>query len=146
VRRWFKRLPKADAQHPAQATTNVTGALRLTQARHPIDQRTYFRNTFFADLPWAADMRPRRAGGEAVTLQVEVHLPGSAPRTANLLIAHDLSRVSGQGNFSTSIHWGVLQADMFATDYTGKVVTLERLADGTCRLTIADGATGAFIS
>jgi hypothetical protein len=146
VRRWFKQLMRADAQQPLSSSTNVTGSLRLTQFEHPIDQGTYFRNSLFGGLPWAPDTRPRRAGGEAVEVEFDVRLPGRAPRKVALLVAHDPSREAGQGNFSTSIHWGPLMPDMQGTDFTGQTVSIERLSDDTFRLSIAPAATGPFVA
>jgi hypothetical protein len=146
ARRWFKTLPNADAQHPARATTKVTGALRLTKAKHPINVRMYFRDSFFGGLPWAADTRPLRAGGEAVEVDFTVSLPGQPDMKARLLVAHDTRREAGQRNFSTSIHWGDLMPDMRATDYTGYVVTLERYGDDSFRLVIAPAETGPFVA
>jgi hypothetical protein len=144
-RRWFKPLPPGDAQHPTRPDTHPTFALRLTQAHHPIDQTTYFRHLFFGSLPWRPDERPRRTGGEVTDVEFRITLPGRPPQTATLLVAHDPKRVAGQGNFATSIHWGVLTDALRAVDYTGQIVTLERFSDGTFGLTIGPTATGDFL-
>lgn len=145
-RRWFKKLPPDNAQHPRRATTNVTGSLRLTKAKHPIDFRTYFRDSLFGGRPWGPDTRPQRAGGEAVEVDFSVSLPGQPDKTARLLVAHDARREAGQNNFATSIHWGELMPDMRATDYTGYVVTIERYTDDSFRLVIAPTETGLFVA
>ena len=59
VRRWFKRLSGSDAQRPPRSGSNVTGVLRLVQAGHSINQTNYFRQTFFAALPWAGTQKAR---------------------------------------------------------------------------------------
>jgi len=146
TRRWFKKLPPDNAQHPRRANTNVTGSLRLTKARHPIDFRSYFRDSFFGGLPWGPDTRPQRAGGEAVEVDFIVSLPGQPDKVARLLVAHDQRREAGQNNFATSIHWGDLMPDMRATDYTDFVVTLERHSDDSFRLVIAPTETGPFVA
>ncbi len=146
ARRWFKKLPPDNAQHPRRATTNVTGSLRLTKAGHPIDFRTYFRDSFFRGLPWGPDTRPQRAGGEAVEVDFTVSLPGQPEKKARLLVAHDPRRVAGQNNFATSVHWGELMPDMRATDYTDYFVTLERYSDDSFRLVIAPTETGPFVA
>lgn len=146
ARRWFKKLPPDNAQHPRRAGTNVTGSLRLTKAGHPIDFRTYFRDSFFRGLSWGPDPRPQRAGGEAVEVDFIVSLPGQPDKTARLLVAHDPRREAGQNNFSTSVHWGELMPDMRATDYTGYIVTLERYSDDSFKLVIAPTETGPFVA
>lgn len=146
VRRWFKRLPRADAQRPDSPGTNVTGALRLTQARLPIDQRTYFRDVFFRGLPWGPDTRPSRRGpGEFVELSFIVQFDGAPARMARLRVVHDPRRVAGQNNFATSIHWGELMPELAARNYTGDYVTIERMADDTFRLSVGPVPSGPFL-
>jgi len=39
--------------HPPTLGSNPTGNLKLTQAGHNIDWRTYFRYEMFGDLDWS---------------------------------------------------------------------------------------------
>lgn len=143
ARRWFKRMPASDAQHPPLATSNITGALRLTQAGHPIDQRTYFRNEFFGVVAWGPD--PDRAGGEVVWVDFDVVLGGRTLGVVELAVVHDSRRVAGQGNFATTIKWGELLDEMRSGNYVDDFVTLERTAANAFYLIVAAAPPGPFI-
>jgi HKD family nuclease len=142
ARRWFKRMPASDAQHPPLATSNITGALRLTQAGHPIDQRTYFRNEFFGGLGWGPD--PDRAGGEIVWVDFDVVVAGRRRGVVALAVVHDPSRVSGQGNFATTIKWGALLDEIRSGNYVDDFVTLERITPSDFRLVVSGAPAGPF--
>ncbi|MGQ0824221.1 MAG: phospholipase D family protein [Actinomycetota bacterium] len=147
VKRWFKRLASSDAQHPPGGQSNVTGVLRLVQAGHPIDQTSYFRQDFFAPLPWAATPKPRGLFEQTV-VPFAVRLNGADAGMHNLRVDDAAYREAGQGNHTSVLHWDGLGPTLAATDYTGNFVVLERLADGTYRLEITphDPGAAAFIA
>lgn len=143
IRRWFKRMPASDAQRPPRPNSNITGALRLTRAGHPIDQRTYFRDEFFRGAAWRPD--PERPGGEVTDIDFDVVVGTAVIGQTGLRVVHDPRRVAGQGNFATTIRWGPLIETLRAGNYVGQHVTLEQLDDGTYRLIVAPTPTGSFM-
>ncbi|MHB1846254.1 MAG: phospholipase D family protein [Deltaproteobacteria bacterium] len=146
TRRWFKRLSRADAQHPASVNTHPTGALRLVQAKHPINQTVFFRHDFFAGLPWART--PKAAGFlELTVVPFEVVIDGVDHGSHNLRVDDAAYKEAGQGNFTSVLHWDGLRPILQATDYTHHFVILERLANGAFRLeiTATDPGPDAFI-
>jgi hypothetical protein len=133
--RWWKRMSAADAQHPANPSTNPTGSLKLTQAGHDIDQTTFFRYTMFGDANWASEQRSRGVLEEAV-VPIDVVVEGTSQGRMNFKVDHAEYRVAGQGNVSTWLHWGDLREVLGRDDYTQAWVILERLSDGAYRLRI----------
>jgi len=136
VASWSKVLPRGDAQH-TRAGTNPTGNLRLTQARHDIDQTTWFRHQLFGPEPWTATTDGRGNPRETVTVPFHVTVRGSSLGVVSLRVDHAPHRESGQHNHTTVVHWGPLLPVLRATDYTGDTVTLARLSDGSYRLDVS---------
>jgi len=147
VKRWFKALSHADAQHPVNANTNPTGALRLVQAGHAINQTNYFRHDLFAPLPWAAIPRPLGLLEQTV-VPFAVAVNGVDLGMHNLRVDDAAYREAGQGNFTAVLHWDSLTPTLAAMDYTGYFVVLERLGDGSYRLEITpqDPGGAAFVA
>lgn len=141
-KRWFKELDGTAAQQPPSPTTNPTGNLRLSQESFSIDHTTYFRDVFFDGLGWTP--HATTTGMEELWLAWEVSVAGDYLGAVDLRVSHQPSRVSGQGNVPTVLHWGNLGARLRANNYVGLVVTLERGAREKFHLTIADSATGPF--
>lgn len=134
-RRWFKKMAASDAQHPPTEESNVTGVLRLTQARLGIDQTRYFRHDFFGGLAWTnvgTVTKPK----EQVIVPFDVTIDGRALGLHNLMITHAAHREADQHNVTTVLHWGDLGPEMSAHDYTNYYVVLERLSMGTFRLSV----------
>lgn len=136
VKRWFKKLPPSDAQHPPNVNSNPTGVLRLVRARHPIDQSTYFRYDFFENANWVPVTRRRRNRDEALIV-FEVVIDGQDLGEIELLVDHDPLREAGQSNYSSALHWGDISHQLVGNNCTGYFVILERLDDGQFRLEIA---------
>jgi hypothetical protein len=141
-KRWHKELDATAAQQPPSPNTNPTGNLRLSQESFSIDHTTYFRDVFFAGLGWTP--HATTVGMEELWLRWEVTVAGDYLGAVNLRVSHLPSRVSGQGNVPTVLHWGDLGARMRANNYIGLTVTLERGARSKFHLTIADAETGPF--
>jgi HKD family nuclease len=140
IKRWFKVLSNSDAQQRGTPSTQTTGNLKLTQARHPIDHKSYFRSDFFAPLKWTG-----RGVKEEATLQLEVYVDTQPLGTMQVRVDHVESRVSGQGNVATWLHWDDLGRYLQGNNHAGDVVTIEYLSNGDYRLTIANSETGPFI-
>jgi len=145
ARRWFKKLNPTDAQHPPTATSSPTGNLRLSQARLPIDHRTYFRREFFEGAVWATE--PTAAGQLEVTIvPFDVEINDEAYGELGIRVDHAPYREAGQNNVPTVLKWGELNAILREHDLTGEYVVLERRQDGRYRLRITDAEPGEFIA
>ena len=138
VKRWYKRLPAADAQQ--LPSSSPSAALTLVAAGHPIDISTYFRNDFFRDAAWAPD-----GNKEIAEIDCQVVVDGTPIGVRRMTVVHHPPFEAGQGNRSTLLRWGQLHPYLLGHDHTGDVVTLERLSDGSCRVLIAPNSSGAFI-
>ncbi|MEN4904628.1 hypothetical protein [Luteimonas sp. TWI1437] len=138
--RWYKTMSHADAQHPRGTGTNRTGHLTLVQANHNIDSAVWFRDILFGGLAWAGGPEKERV---AVSMKVEIL--GQKFGSVDLDITNTPSFESDQGNRVTVLHWGTLSKHMQSTDYSGKIVTIERNANGCFYLTIDDSPTGPAI-
>lgn len=122
---WEKRsLPPTDAQ---RQSGNPTGNLRLSGAGwkvagQPIDHTKYFRNDIFGSFPWkTAQQVPLK---EVTSIAFHVSLLGSDLGAYELQISHQPSRVSGQSNVSTVLHWKELGQVVKNANVVGKTVRL----------------------
>lgn len=143
VARWSKQLTRSDSGRP-RTGSQTTAALRFTKARHPIDQTRWFRERLFGDEAWQPD--PSRAGREIARIRFDVTIGGVPRGTHELPIKHDAVREAGQHNFTTDLKWGSLSPILRSEDLTDKWVTIEKLSDGSLRLTVADTATSGFMA
>lgn len=107
---WKKlKLSNSDAQD-VPAGTKITGNLKLAQARFKlgttvIDQKTYFRNKVFNKLNWVKT-KPHSATYEETFGVFDILISGKPIGKFTLKLSHDSSRVAGQGNTPTWLHWG----------------------------------------
>lgn len=144
VRRWYKRMSRADAQRP-NAGTNPTGHLTFTRNRFPIDQVLYFGTDFFKDLAWGSSSLPGK-GREEATIPVEVVIDATPLGTHRLTVDHNPRFESDQRNRTVVLRWGdTLNEHLRKNDLTGRYATVERLSDGSCRLVIDHAPAGKFI-
>lgn len=145
VKRWWKKMSGSDAQHPPQPTSAVTGALRLAKAGHPIDHTTYFRNDFFGDAHWetAGTSDPTY---EKCFVEMDVDINGTGLGVMPFRVDYKPGRIAGQGNISTVLKWGGLGARLRSEDHASEFTVLERLADGTYRLSIQAGEPQDFMA
>ncbi|MFI5070588.1 MAG: phospholipase D-like domain-containing protein [Terriglobales bacterium] len=121
---WEKKLAKSDAQsqkgHP-------TGVVRLTQAKWKvngelINQVTYFRRNLFGDLPWKTVKE--RPLVDATEVQFNITILGSRIAVRRLKISDKPSGEAGQGNYTSSLHWGDLGEDIRKAKLAGKILRL----------------------
>ncbi|MGW7323206.1 hypothetical protein [Streptomyces sp. NPDC054845] len=139
---WFKKMSASDAQRPTNPNSNPIGSLKLTKARHPIDQKTYFRNVFFANAAWEAETNGKGVKEEA-RVPFEVVIGTTSLGVHEIAIDHADYRIAGQSNVPTWLHWGEhLLTYLKAHDYTGHYVTIETFEDGSRRLTISADPIG----
>lgn len=143
VRRWYKTLDNTAAQVPRSPNSNPTGNLRLSQEAFSIDWRTYFRDQFFAGLPWTA--RIDRVTEQEVEVAFEVFAAGASQGVEHIRVSHDPLRISNQGNVPTVLHWGPLAPLLKAYNFVGWHVTLERTQGNGFRLFLLPQPTGVFV-
>lgn len=107
---WQKlKLSNSDAQDVPTGTA-ITGNLKLAQARFKlgatiIDQKTYFRNQVFNKLNWIKT-KPHSSTYEETFGVFDISISGKPIGKFTLKLSHDSSRVAGQGNTPTWLHWG----------------------------------------
>ncbi len=145
MKRWTKELTHSDAQQKNAAATKVTGNLKLTEAGHPINHTTYFRNDFFGSLAWSGQVKTKGTL-ESATVEVELIVNGVSQGVYEMVVDHADFRISDQSNVPTWLKWRSASAYMKSHDHVGDWVSLERMTDATYRLQIAPAATGPFIA
>jgi hypothetical protein len=134
---WSKVLSGTDAQHPPQPDSNPTGNLRLSQARNPIDHRTWFRYELFADAAWITGTDTNDNPLETATVPMRVTIARADLGWIDLRVDHAPHRESDQGNVPTILHWGsTLLPVLRASDQSGATVTIARGTDGAFALSI----------
>lgn len=126
-----KNLPPSDVQRQAG---NVTGGIRLTQARFEvngqrINQTTYFRHDVFGHLNWSVGTYPPKKR-EAAQLLFWVNLLGQDYGIQPLIVSHKPSGEAGQKNYTTLLHWGTLAATVQSLNLVGGTFRLYAPADG----------------
>lgn len=145
LRRWSRDLDNTAAQRVISANSNPTGNLRLSQAGHGIQHQIYFYRDFFGGLPWAPT--PGKPTEQEVLVDFDTVIDRRNLGVQTLRVSHDPQRVSGQSNVPSVLHWGrTVSAILRGANYVGHFVTIERLSDGTFRLTIDVAPTGPFIA
>lgn len=142
VARWSKKLTRSDCGQP-RAGSHTTGALRFTKAGHPIRQATWFREVLFDSVPWDSDSG--RVGRERANVRFEVIVNGVNRGTHVLELKYDAVRDAGQNNFTTDLKWGSATPVIIEEDLVGEFVTVERLSDGSFRLTIEATEPDSFL-
>ncbi len=136
---WTKEMSPSDAQQGSgSATTKPTGLLRLTQESHEIDPQTWFRRTLFrTPVAWRNSIDRRGNPIEVAEVEFEVHIKGVTRGTFVLKVDHAPHREALQRNIPTILHWGSdLGKELRRTDYSGQMLTVERLDGGRYLLTI----------
>ncbi len=137
VATWTKVLPASDAQHPPSAGSNPLGNARLTQAGHRIPWLTWFREDLFGPAKWTKGKDRHGNDVETAMVPFAVTIAGKSHGTVELQVDHASHRESEQHNHATVLHWDSLGPVLRATDYTGRILTLQRMSDGSYRLDIA---------
>lgn len=144
VRRWYKRLPAADAQQLVGSSPSNT--VTLVQFRHPIQAATYFRDEFFRNETWtAAETRGRGQPREVATINCEVMVHGIHLGTEVFDVRYTPGYDADEANRTTELAWRDFGAYLREHNLTGAFATLEKTTDGQYRLTIADAPTGPFL-
>ncbi|RIK09235.1 MAG: hypothetical protein DCC49_06965 [Acidobacteria bacterium] len=143
VRRWFKRLPRADAQQ--LPTSSPSNTMTLVKAGHDIDASTYFREVFFADAGWHAS---ETAGGqlrEIASVDVAVTVDEENLGLHTFDVRYTPGYDSDQANRTSEFAWREFGEYLRQHDNTDKYASLERTSAGIYRLLIADNPAGPFL-
>jgi PLD-like domain len=142
VKRWYKQLPTTDAQQLDPSTSSGSASATLIQFHHPIDPTTYFRHNLFEDADWL----PEEGQRETASVEFDVWIEGVSWGKRQLVIVYDPSFESGQANRTTLLRWGAeLNEYLRANDHSDDYLSLERLSDGSYRLTISQAVVGPFM-
>lgn len=132
---WEKKLSTTDAQQ--QTTGGLVPYLRLTSGSLSGNAfQTWFRNTFFNSVQWAAGTFNNKPVEEA-HVPFEVTIQGVKLGTVNIKVTHDDTRQDSNNAPNTWLHWpdqlsNVLQSNNFA----GHQVVLTRDNAGVFHLEI----------
>jgi hypothetical protein len=134
IARWCKELKSSDAQW-VSANTNPTGKLRLSQAKHPIDQRRYFRYQLFGNEAWFQTIRGANSY-DVADVEFDVTIRGKSLGKINLRIDHAPHREAAQNNVTTVLAWGPINKILTASSHVGDWVAIERDTSGNFSLAI----------
>ena len=122
----------------------------LNRGPHPIDQTVFFRQHFFQGLAWSQQMMRSHRGQpprpkELTIVPFDVYVGARHLGTHNLNVDHAPSREAGQGNSPTWLNWSSLGDVISQGNYVGWYLLLERLSDGTFRLTLQRSEPGPAV-
>ena len=145
-KRWFKKMSHSDAQQPKTSASNIKGIVTLgnDRGRFPINAANYFRDVFFDNLAWTGIPVPRGVK-ESAQFDADLIVNGSSIGAYTLTVDHQTSRISGQHNVPTWLHWEDFGQYLRSHNHIDDYVSIERLADGAFRIVIESGPTGPFI-
>jgi hypothetical protein len=132
---WWKRLTPSDAMRKPQQSHQRNYVI-LGKARHPIDQKTFFKAHFFAGVNWT--QQPMRTGRvkELALVPFAVDLDGVPLGTYDFRIDHNEERIANQNNSPTWLNWSSFTDQVRQHDLTDRYLLLERMSDGTFRMSI----------
>ncbi len=130
---WDKNLSSTDAQ---QNIGHGTRNLRLVRGNREIEWTTWFRDELFQYENWQADLDVNQNPIELAEVEFLVTIGGQSHGRVELTVSHAPHRESQQANHASVLQWGPLARVLRDTDYTGDLVEIKRLADGSYTLTI----------
>ena len=128
---WESReLTERDLNIPSGGKTNATGALYFKKgSMENIDQRHFFREQIFHDLPWTRDVRATKTHFERSEASFRLLVKGLDYGTYRLKLSHDTKTDSTsyeQGNEMTKVHWGDAKTIIAKQDLIGRIMSLYR--------------------
>ena len=101
-------LTRRDLNIPTGPITNPTGSMLFSKgATEEIDQRRYFRENVFPELPWSID--PNLTHYERVEAKFRIVIRNVDYGVFNLQLSHNTrtdTRAYAQKNSMTQLHWG----------------------------------------
>lgn len=123
-----KPLSERDLNIPKGANTNPTGSMGFKKGLYDdIDQRHYFYDEVFNDLPW----KPDAPGSKKLraTAKFELVIKNISYGVFDLVVAHSTDTTSAsykQSNFMTQLHWGKARPLIAKQDLLGRNLYLYR--------------------
>lgn len=123
-----KPLSERDLSIPTGKNTNPTGSMGFKKGLYDdIDQRHYFYDEVFSDLPW----KPDTPGSSRLraTAKFELVIKNVSYGVFDLFVAHKTDTASAsylQNNFMTQLHWGAAQPFIAKRDLLGRNLYLYR--------------------
>ena len=146
VRRWFKVLPKSDAQQLG-GRSSPTNTMTLVRYAHPIDAASYFRDELFGAVQWhvAATRGRLEQPREVASVEFTVFIEGAEFGRLFLEIRHTPGYDADQGNRITELAWGELGAYLRTNDHAGDYATIELTSSGRFLLSISEEPIGEFV-
>jgi len=123
-----KPLNERDLSIPKGANTNPTGSMGFKKGLYDdIDQRHYFYDEVFNELPWEADTPGSKK--LRATAKFELVIKNVSYGVFELVVAHGTDKTSAsylQRNFMTQLHWGVARPFIAKRDLLGRNLYLYR--------------------
>jgi hypothetical protein len=145
VKRWFKTLPKADAQQLG-GNSSPSNTMTLVEGGHPIDRNTYFRYVFFGGETWRAATTRGGQAREVVLIDAEIVVDGGSIGTYELEIRHTPGYASSQGNRVTELGWRDFGSYLRSNSLVGRTAVLEKLRSGSFRIRFERVVTDPFLA
>ncbi len=133
VKRWFKPMPRADAQQLG-GNSSPSNTMTLVEGGHPIDRNTYFRYVFFASETWSATTTRGGQSRELALIDAEIQVDGRSLGTFELEVRHTPGYASSQGNRVTELGWRDFGAWLRANPLIGYTAVLEKFQSGRYRV------------
>jgi hypothetical protein len=145
VKRWFKKLPAADAQQ-LTGKSRPSNTMTLVDAGHPIDRNTYFRYVFFASETWSATTTRGGRPREVAMIQADIEVDSTSVGTYELEVRHTPGYASSQGNRVTELGWRGFGAYLRENPLVGRTAVLERFRSGRYRVRFARTLADPFLA
>lgn len=124
-------LTRRDLNIPTGLVTNPTGSMLFSKgAMEGIDQRHYFRDDVFSDLPWRID--PQLRHYERVKERFRIIIRNVDHGVFNLQLSHNTrvdTKAYNQGNSMTQLHWGEVRWLIAKDDLLGRTMYLYHETD-----------------
>jgi HKD family nuclease len=123
-----KALTRRDLTIPTAANTHATGSINLDKGLldASVDQRHYFRDEVFENLPWEQTKNPDI---EEVYAKFQLVMKGVSFGEFDLRISHNTSTTSKtylQKNAMTRLSWGPMRPFIAKEDLIGRTISLYR--------------------
>jgi hypothetical protein len=134
--RWWKRLTISDVMRKP-ASSHQRNHVILGQAGHPIDQKTWFRDTFFSSVNWQPERMRTGNIKEVVNIPLEVFVNEDSQGRFSIRFDHAPNRIANQNNAPTWLQWSGLTNLIRSQNFTDWYLVLERFAPDTYRLRLS---------
>jgi HKD family nuclease len=123
-----KALTERDLNIPTGVGTNATGSMLWKKgAAEDIDQRHFFRDEVFVNIPWKQD--PKYTHYQRAEADFTLAIKGLNYGTHRLKLSHNTNKTSKtykQNNAMTSVSWGPVAEIIGKRDLLGRTMSLYR--------------------